>query len=243
MFAKRLFDFTVAMAALVIASPLLLGVAAAIYLYDLHNPLYVANRVGQDKRPFRMVKFRSMVVNADRTGVTSTSAADKRVTPVGHFVRRFKLDEIVQLWNVARGDMSLVGPRPNVPSGVAVYTREEDRLLSVRPGITDIASIVFADEGEILRDHADADLAYDQLIRPWKSRLGLFYIDHRSLWLDVRLIGLTVLAILSREAALARVSRMLAALGAPAELARVALRREGLVAGLPPGANLADGTV
>jgi lipopolysaccharide/colanic/teichoic acid biosynthesis glycosyltransferase len=242
MAAKRVFDFVIATLALLITSPLLLAVAAAIWLQDFHNPLYIANRVGRGHRLFRMVKFRSMVVNADRTGVTSTSATDKRVTAVGHFVRRCKLDEVVQLWNVARGDMSLVGPRPNVPSGVQVYTDAEKRLLSVRPGITDIASIVFADEGDILRGHADPDLAYDQLIRPWKSRLGLFYIDNRSLLLDVRLVALTVLAIVSRQAALVRVSRILVALGAPADLAQVTLRRDALVPALPPGAELAAGS-
>ncbi len=225
---KRAFDVFFSVLALLLTSPLLLAVALAIYLQDFHNPLYIANRVGVDGRLFRMVKFRSMVVNADKTGVSSTSATDRRITPVGDFVRRFKLDELVQLWNVAIGDMSLVGPRPNVPAGVAVYTPEERRLLSVRPGITDIASIVFADEGEVLRDHQDPDAAYDRLIRPWKSRLGLFYIDHRSFWVDLCLIGLTVLAVFSREAALVRVSRMLEKRAAPADLVRVALRRDRL---------------
>lgn len=234
MTVKRLFDFLASALGLLLASPLLLIVAAAIYLQDFHNPLYIANRVGRGNRAFRMVKFRSMVVNADRTGVTSTSATDKRVTAVGHFVRRFKLDEVVQLWNVLRGDMSLVGPRPNVPSGVAVYTTAERRLLSVRPGITDIASIVFADEAEILRGHDDADRAYDELIRPWKSRLGLFYIDHQSLWLDVRLIALTLLAIPSRETALRRVTALLEAHGAPPALTTAASRRDALLPGLPP---------
>jgi len=236
--AKRLFDAVCAGSALVVTSPLLGAVAAAIYLYDFHSPLYIAARVGLDGRPFRMVKFRSMVVNADRSGVTSTSSTDSRVTPVGRFVRKFKLDEVVQLWNVARGDMSLVGPRPNVPSGVAVYTAVERRLLSVRPGITDVASIVFADEGEILRGHVDADAAYDQLIRPWKSRLGLFYIDNRTLWMDIRIVALTVLAIVSRDSALRRVHRMLVALQAPADLAHIALRRDALEPRRPPGEEL-----
>jgi lipopolysaccharide/colanic/teichoic acid biosynthesis glycosyltransferase len=228
MLVKRLFDLLASITGLLITSPLLLGVALAIYLQDFHNPLYIANRVGRDNRLFRMVKFRSMVVNADKSGVTSTSATDRRITPVGNFVRRFKLDELVQLWNVATGDMSLVGPRPNVPSGVAVYSPEERRLLTVRPGITDIASIVFADEGEILRGHDDADAAYDRLIRPWKSRMGLFYIDHRSLWMDLQLIWLTVMGILSRESALHGASRILESRGAPSDLVRIALRRERL---------------
>jgi lipopolysaccharide/colanic/teichoic acid biosynthesis glycosyltransferase len=183
-----------------------------------------------------MVKFRSMVVNADRTGVTSTSAADSRVTPVGRFVRRFKLDEIAQLWNVFRGDMSLVGPRPNVPSGVALYTTEEQRLLQVRPGITDFSSIVFADEGEILKGHADPDAAYDQLIRPWKSRLGIFYIEHSSASLDLRLVFWTAVAMVSRRTALQGVHDELVALQAPMDLSRVALRLDDLRPLPPPGA-------
>lgn len=238
--SKRLFDLLASGLALVVTSPLLLLVGGGIFLYDFHHPLYIANRVGRNGKLFRMVKFRSMVVNADKTGVTSTSATDRRITPLGRFVRKCKLDEVVQLWNVFRGDMSLVGPRPNVPSGVAVYTPVEHRLLSVRPGITDIASIVFADEGDILRGHADADLAYDQLIRPWKSRLGLFYIDQRTLWLDVRLIALTVVTVVSRAFALARVHRLLVLLGAPPDLARVALRRDELVPALPPGMDSAS---
>lgn len=234
---KRLLDLVFAGSALLLTSPLLLAVGAAIFLYDFHNPLYIARRVGKNNVPFRMVKFRSMVVNADRTGVTSTSSADSRITPIGGFVRKFKLDELVQLWNVFLGDMSLVGPRPNVPSGVAVYTEIERRLLVVRPGITDFASVVFADEGEILKGHPDADEAYDRLIRPWKSRLGLFYIDHRNIWVDVRLIALTVVGIFSRQAALSGIHRLLLQLGAPPELARVALRCDELIPQMPPGEN------
>jgi lipopolysaccharide/colanic/teichoic acid biosynthesis glycosyltransferase len=231
---KRLLDVLISLGALVILSPLLLTIAALIFLYDFHSPLYIAPRVGRDGKDFRMVKFRSMVVNADRTGVTSTSASDRRITPVGHFVRRIKLDEVVQLWNVLTGSMSLVGPRPNVRSGTDLYTPAERRLLSVRPGITDFASIVFADEGDILRGHPDADAAYDRLIRPWKSRLGLLYIDQRSLALDLWLLAVTALALLSRRSALDAVSRQLAKLRAPADLVRVALRTEELLPAAPP---------
>jgi lipopolysaccharide/colanic/teichoic acid biosynthesis glycosyltransferase len=234
---KRLFDVALASCGLVLASPLLAVVSLAIFLYDFHNPLYIAPRIGRGGRPFRMVKFRSMVVNADKTGVTSTSATDSRITPVGRFVRQFKVDELVQLWNVLRGDMSFVGPRPNVPSGVAVYTPLERRLLDVAPGITDFASIVFADEGAILRGHPDADAAYDQLIRPWKSELSLFYVDNRSIWIDLQLIALTILAVASRPTALNRVHRLLLRLRAPAELAYLALRREPLTPRSPPGCD------
>jgi lipopolysaccharide/colanic/teichoic acid biosynthesis glycosyltransferase len=173
-----------------------------------------------------MVKFRSMVVNADRTGVTSTAATDRRITPIGHFVRKYKLDELLQLWNVLVGDMSLVGPRPNVKTGgTDLYTSAEKRLLSVRPGITDFASIVFSDEGEILRDHPDPDAAYDALIRPWKSRLGLFYIDNQNVYLDAKLVLCTTIQLFSRRHALNAVSAELRRLNAPPELVRVACRQ------------------
>jgi len=105
-----------------------------------------------------MIKLRSMIWGADKTGVDSTAARDSRITWVGHIVRRYKLDELSQLWNVLQGDMSMVGPRPQVPRDVAIYTDREQELLTVKPGITDISSIVFADEGEILKDSEDPDL-------------------------------------------------------------------------------------
>lgn len=232
---KRIFDFVAAGVGLLVVGPILLGFMFAIWAYDRHSALYISVRVGKGAVPFRMLKLRSMVVNADRVGGSSTSAEDRRITPVGHLVRRYKLDELVQLWNVVKGDLSLVGPRPNVPSGVAVYTDVEKRLLSVRPGITDLASIVFSDEGEILKEHADADAAYDALIRPWKSELGLLYIDNRSMLLDIRIIWLTVLSIVSKGRALAGVVSILQGLNARSELIEVARRDLKLVPSIPPG--------
>jgi lipopolysaccharide/colanic/teichoic acid biosynthesis glycosyltransferase len=232
--AKRLLDICFALSVLVILSPLLILVAVLIYLQDFHTPFYVATRVGRQQRTFRMVKFRSMVINADRSGVTSTSATDRRITPIGSIVRRYKLDELPQFWNVLIGDMSVIGPRPNVPSGVAVYTPREMHLLDVRPGITDLASIVFSDEGEIIGGREDPDAAYDQLIRPWKSRLGLVYVERRSLSTDFKLIWLTALAVLSRKRALAGVGRILAKLNTSEELQIIARREHPLVPAAPP---------
>ena len=234
---QRTFDIVFSFCVLVVFSPLLLVTIAAIYFYDWHAPFYMANRVGRGGRVFRMAKFRSMIVNADQVGGSSTSATDSRITPVGAFVRRYKLDELPQFWNVLLGDMSVVGPRPNVPSGVAVYTNTEKHLLDVRPGVTDLASIVFADEGEILRGHADADLAYDQLIRPWKSRLGLLYVQHRSTLLDIRVVWCTFIALLSRQRSLAGVVAILRELRAPEDLIQVSERRLALVPAQPPGAQ------
>lgn len=236
--AKRLLDVAVALIGLVLAAPLLLLVMFLVWLHDHHSPFYIAPRVGRDGQLFRMVKLRSMRIGADHSGVDSTSAGDNRITAVGQFIRRYKLDEVMQLWNVLKGQMSLVGPRPNVERETRLYTQEELKLLSVKPGITDYASIVFADEGEILREEADADLAYNQLIRPWKSRLGLFYIDRATLFLDIRLVILTGLAMVSRPRALRAVAQDLRRRGAAQDLARISLRQERLVPEPPPGATV-----
>jgi lipopolysaccharide/colanic/teichoic acid biosynthesis glycosyltransferase len=234
---KRVLDIVIASIGLLATSPVLVPVIVAVWAYDRHSPFYVAPRVGRDGRSFRMVKLRSMRVNADRTGVDSTSARDPRITPIGHLIRRYKLDELTQLWNVLIGDMSLVGPRPNVERETRLYTKEEQRLLTVKPGITDFASIVFADEGEILKNQADPDVAYNQLIRPWKSRLGNFYVERASVALDLQLVCLTALAIVSRDKALRGVHAALVRLRAPADLAQVALRRVSLEPLPPPGAT------
>jgi lipopolysaccharide/colanic/teichoic acid biosynthesis glycosyltransferase len=232
---KRLIDILLSSLGLLLASPILLPVMFLVWRQDRHSPFYVAPRTGLTDQPFRMVKLRSMVINADKSGVDSTGSNDRRITAVGHFIRRYKLDELTQLWNVLKGDMSLVGPRPNVKRETDLYTPVERRLLEVRPGITDFASIVFSDEGDILKDHADPDVAYNQLIRPGKSLLGIFYIEHRGLWVDFKLIFLTAVAILSRAKALAGVQSSLRSLGADAELLRLAARESPLVPMPPPG--------
>ena len=234
---KRALDFIVALAGLVVLSPVLLILAMAIYLQDYHSPLYIANRVGRGEKTFRMVKFRSMVVRADTSGVDSTAGDDPRITSLGKFIRRFKLDEIPQLWNVLKGEMSLVGPRPNVERETVLYTFDEKRLLSLRPGITDLASIVFADEGEILAGSSDPDLRYNQVIRPWKSRLGLLYVDAgTNVPRDVKVIWLTILGAADREAALIKVRHLAASLGASGDLLEVMRRNAPLPSAAPPGA-------
>ena len=234
---KRVLDIVLSALALLVASPVLLLVMLLIWRQDGHSPLYMGRRVGKGMRPFRMVKLRSMTVGADKTGVASTSATDARITPMGHFVRRTKLDEVMQLWNVLKGDMSLVGPRPNVPEETRLYTEEESKLLSVRPGISDLSSIVFSDESEILKDSPAPDLRYNQLIRPWKSRLGLFYVANQSLWMDLQVLWLTALALVNKPAALRGVTRILAAHGADARLIGVAQRDAALYPYPPPGAT------
>jgi len=220
---------------LVLASPFLITILFLVWLQDYHSPFYVAPRVGKKGKIFKMVKVRSMVVNADKSGVDSTAANDNRITALGHFIRRFKVDEVTQLWNVLKGDMSLVGPRPNVQRDVALYTEEEQKLLDVRPGITDFASIVFSDEGEILKDHPDPDLSYNQIIRPWKSRLALLYVEHAAALLDIQLLFLTGVAIFSKERALEGIQKLLVRLNSDSTLRKVALRTEELKPFPPPG--------
>lgn len=232
---KRLMDVFFALLGLTIASPVLLVFMLLVWLQDRRSPFYFAPRVGRDGKIFTMVKLRSMVVNADRSGVTSTATTDARITRVGHMIRRYKLDELTQLWNVLLGDMSLVGPRPQVKSATDLYTDIERQLLKVQPGITDFSSIVFADEGEILKGKPDPDLSYEQLIRPWKSRLGLFYIEKRTISLDMWLCVLTAVAIVSRRQALLFLSKSLEKLGAGEQLVRVAARHEPLIPAFPPG--------
>ncbi len=233
---KRPLDLAVSAVGLAVTSPLLLLVMIAIWLQDFCSPFYVAPRMARGGGVFRMVKFRSMVVNADKIGGSSTADDDRRITPVARVIRTYKLDELLQLWNVLQGDMSLVGPRPQVPAGAALYTDEEQRMLTVLPGITDLASIVFADEGEILKGCDDPDLLYDRTIRPWKSRLALLYIDHRTFLTDLQIVFLTALAMCSRPAALRGVQRILERWGADDLLRSVARRDRPLLSYPPPGA-------
>lgn len=237
MILKRAFDILIASGGLLLFSPLLLAVMLAIWLQDFASPFYIAPRMARGGGTFRMVKFRSMVVNADKIGGVSTAGNDRRITAVGRFVRQYKIDEIIQLWNVVKGDMSLVGPRPQVLADAGLYTDAEKRMLSVRPGITDPASIVFSDEGDILKGSANPDLLYNQIIRPWKSRLALAYIDHRSFWIDLWLIVLTVVAIVSKPAALRSLGSLLLAWKLDPLVTRMAARQESLLAYPPPGAR------
>ncbi|MFH2067788.1 MAG: sugar transferase [Pseudomonadota bacterium] len=234
---KRIIDITLSAAGLICFGPLLLPIMFLVWKQDHFSPFYIAPRVGKDEKMFSMVKLRSMVKGADKTGVDSTSSNDQRITPVGHFIRKYKLDEIMQLWNVLIGNMSLVGPRPNVKRETDLYTPIEKRLLTVKPGITDIASIIFSDENEILKDSKNPDLDYNQLIRPWKSRLGLLYIQNRSLLIDLYLILLTAVSIVSRKISLMGVNRLLVYLQAPENVIQVSRREQKLVPYPPPGSD------
>jgi lipopolysaccharide/colanic/teichoic acid biosynthesis glycosyltransferase len=222
--ARRLLDIVASATGLALLAAPLGIVLFLIWRQDGHSPFYVADRAGRGGNAFKMVKVRSMIAGADKSGVESTSANDRRITPLGHFVRQWKIDELGQLWNVLKGDMSLVGPRPNTLNEVATYSADELRLLEVCPGITDFSSIVFSDEGEILKGSIDPDADYTRLIRPWKSRLGLIYVRHRSTSLNLRLIGITIMAVFSRELALTCIAPLIRRYSDDEHLLRVCAR-------------------
>jgi len=233
----RVFDIFIASVGLLVFSPLILVVIFFIWKQDNKNPFYIANRTGKKEQEFKLIKLRSMIVDADKSNIDSTSVNDHRITSIGKFIRKYKLDEITQLWNVLLGHMSLVGPRPNVKSETDLYSPIEKGLLTVKPGITDFSSIIFSDEGEILKNEKDPDLSYNQLIRPWKSRLGLIYIENRTPWLDIQLIFFTVISIFSKKIAINWVVKKLEYFKVDALLIKVARRKEKLFPHPPPGMN------
>tara|TARA_B100000945_G_C20414962_1_gene614689 strand:- start:1728 stop:2468 length:741 start_codon:yes stop_codon:yes gene_type:complete len=235
MIVKRIFDFLISFFGLFITSPILIIFMSLVYLQDRSSPIYKAPRVGLNGKIFTMVKMRSMVINADSNKVDSTSSDDLRITKVGKIIRRYKLDELMQLWNVLNGEMSLVGPRPQVKRDVDLYSDEERKLLLSIPGITDFSSIIFSDEGDILSGYDDPDLAYNQLIRPWKSKLGILYIEKRTFSLDIFLILCTILAILNKEKALILISKKLEMISDDSEMILVCKRQRKLEPAIPPG--------
>ena len=191
---RRLVDVTAATAGLVVLSPLFLIIAVSIKRDSPGPVFYRARRVGKDGHEFRLYKFRSMVAGADRQGPGITAAGDSRVTKVGRFLRRTKLDELPQLINVLIGDMSLVGPRPEDPRYVALYTQEQRQVLAVRPGITSAASLTYRDESTLLSGE-DWERRYIQKIMPHKLAIDLDYQARRTLASDLNLILRTVLAL------------------------------------------------
>jgi lipopolysaccharide/colanic/teichoic acid biosynthesis glycosyltransferase len=197
---KRLFDTFFSISVLAPLSPLFLLAGVLIKVGSLGPIFYRSRRAGRGGKPFALLKFRTMIVNADKIGGPSTSDDDPRVTRVGRFLRKYKLDELPQLINVLKGEMSLVGPRPEVLSEVELYTPEERHLLTVAPGITDWASILFHNEGEILKGAADPHEAYRKWIRPEKIRLGLEYVRNQSFSIDLKIIMTTFRTLVSTRA-------------------------------------------
>jgi lipopolysaccharide/colanic/teichoic acid biosynthesis glycosyltransferase len=196
---KRGLDIIGSAAGLVLLSPLLLWIAWRIHREDGGPVFYRGQRVGRHGQPFRIFKFRTMVVNAEKIGGSSTADDDPRITRIGLTLRKLKLDELPQLFNVLLGEMSLVGPRPEVKYYTDLFTEEEKTILRVRPGITDWASIWNPDEGSILAGAGDPDRAYMELIRPTKLKLQLMYARNQSFFTDLKIIFLTLLALVNPQ--------------------------------------------
>jgi len=196
---KRAFDLVISLCGLLFLSPILLAIALAIKRHDGGPILYWGVRVGRYGKLFRLAKFRTMVLNADKIGGFSTAADDPRITRIGKVLRKYKLDELPQLINVFKGEMSLVGPRPEVQYYVDMFTVEEGAILSVRPGMTDWASLWNSDEGAVLAGSPDPEKAYMEKLRPEKIRLQLEYVKKRSFWIDLTILLQTLGVIIFRE--------------------------------------------
>jgi lipopolysaccharide/colanic/teichoic acid biosynthesis glycosyltransferase len=192
--ARRLLDLFASLIGLILLLPLFALIAVAIRLDSPGPVLFRGQRVGRDGFQFAIYKFRTMVTDADQQGPGITVAGDLRVTRVGRLLRRSKLDELPQLINVLRGEMSLVGPRPEDPRYVMLYTPEQRRVLSVRPGLTSPASLIYRHEEELLGGE-DWERTYLQKVMPAKLRIELEYLEHRSVWRDLTVVVQTVLAL------------------------------------------------
>ena len=189
---KRFFDFIISLIVLIIFGPLFL-ILGILIKKDSEGPVFYRQiRIGKDGKPFRIFKFRTMVNNADKSGVTSTKEDDVRITKMGKFIREYNLDELAQFINVLKGEMSIVGPRPEIPYYVNMFTEEEKIILSVKPGITDWACIWNPDEAKLLAGSDDPDRDYLEKIRPEKIRLQLKYVKEHSFWIDFKIMLMTL---------------------------------------------------
>ncbi len=195
---KRLFDVAASGLGLLVLSPLFLVLAVWIKLDSAGPVFYRQVRVGRYNRDFRLFKFRSMRVGSDKKGLITVGGRDPRVTRSGYFIRKYKLDELPQLMNVLRGDMSLVGPRPEVRKYVEMYTEEQLHVLDVRPGITDMASIRYRNENELLSEAEDPEAFYVGVVMPDKLKINLEYVVRHSFWFDMKLIIKTIGEIISK---------------------------------------------
>ena len=196
MLSKRIFDLILVIPGLIVLLPVFTIVALFIKLKDGGDILFKQVRVGKDGKHFNVLKFRTMVINAEKLGDKITTGNDPRITPIGSFLRKYKLDELPQLFNVLKGEMSLVGPRPEVPEYVEYYPEDIRKIvLSVPPGITDKASIEFVNENDLLSDSKDPLSDYKNKVLPVKLAYNVDYVKERSLWMDFSLIFKTVAAI------------------------------------------------
>ena len=194
--SKRLFDLFFSLIGVIILSPLLLVLAILIKISSPGPVFYRGIRAGKNGKNFKIFKFRTMVVNAEKMGGPSTALDDPRLTRIGKFLRKWKLDELPQLFNVIKGDMSLVGPRPEVLEYANLYQGEEKIVYRVKPGITDFASLWDIHEEEVLKGSPDPEKTYLEKIRPEKVRLQMKYVKEMSFWTDIKIIWRTFLKLI-----------------------------------------------
>ena len=193
---KRLFDILFSLLVLIVGLPFGLLIALCIIVDSRGKVVYRQNRVGRNNVDFQLYKFRTMCNEADKGGLITIGADDMRITKVGAFLRKYKIDEFPQFLNILKGEMSVVGPRPEVRKYVNMYTPEQMRVLSVRPGLTDYASIRYVNENELLAKSTNPEQTYIQEIMPDKLKLSLKYIDEQSIGVDCKIMWQTVMAII-----------------------------------------------
>ncbi|WP_316791773.1 sugar transferase [Pedobacter frigoris] len=198
MLVKRLFDVFFALTGMLLLFPVFIAVAFLIKIGSKGGVFYKQVRVGLNQKTFKLVKFRTMCANADQNGLLTVGDHDMRITKIGYWLRKYKIDELPQLINVLNGDMSFVGPRPEVCKYVELYNSFQKRVLTVKPGITDWASIEFIDENRLLANAEDPESFYINTIIPLKIDQNLKYIDHHSIWIDLKIISYTLKSILIR---------------------------------------------
>lgn len=189
---KRLFDITASFFGILILSPLLIFIGLWVGLSSKGGVFYKQIRVGRNNKDFKLYKFRSMRVNSDKQGLLTVGSKDSRITKAGYFIRKYKIDELPQLINVLKGDMSFVGPRPEVRRYVDLYSEEQMKVLSVRPGITDPASIKYRNENDILSSASNPEQYYIQHIMPDKLKINIDYINTRTFFKDIKIIFQTI---------------------------------------------------
>ncbi len=195
---KRGFDLIASACALLVLSPLLLLIAAAVAIGSPGGAFFRQVRVGKGGKEFRLLKFRTMRLGSEAGGQITVGGRDPRITRIGYVLRKTKLDELPQLLNIVVGEMSVVGPRPEVPRYVALYSEEQRQVLSVRPGLTSLASIAYIDENEVLGRASDPERVYVDEVMPAKLALDLRYVRERSMRLDLRIIARTALRLFNR---------------------------------------------
>ena len=206
---KRLFDILFSVGGLLLLSPFFIFIAIIIIFESKGGIFYKQERIGLNEKPFYLLKFRSMYMDSDQKGLLTVGMNDSRITKIGFFIRKYKIDELSQLINVLIGDMSLVGPRPEVRKYVENYSEIEKKVFKVKPGITDIASIFYFDENELLSQAEFPEKYYKDIVLPQKLRLGILYVENHSFFLDLKLILITIVAIFDKKKSLLFVSRIL----------------------------------